>query len=99
VAFNANFTSAVRLDDGRLQVNGESKPADGSPKIHVALVYKGEMRSAEATDPQSVPWQALFDEGTTPFAHGEDVLVVGVAERDEPLEPFVWQGGFTIEGK
>jgi hypothetical protein len=99
MAFNANFTSAVRLDDGRLQINGESKPSDGSTAIHVAVLHDGELHSKSVPDPQSAQWDVAFDEGKTPFARGEDVLVVGVAERARPLEPFVWQGGFTIEGK
>jgi hypothetical protein len=99
MAFNANFTSAVRLDDGRLQINGESKPAAGSTAILVSLVHEGEMRSASVPDPQSAQWDVTFDAGKTPFTRGEDVFVVGVADRDKPLEPFVWQGGFTIEGK
>ncbi len=99
MAFNSNFTHVRLRDDGALSVGGQSVPRDGTDAILVSLVHgSDEPRSAPVADPQLDDWEAVFPAGATPFATGHFVFVIGVARRAH-RDPFVWQGGFEIQGQ
>jgi hypothetical protein len=98
MAFNANFKRVNVLEDGALEVVGESLPSDGTDKILVSLVHGADMRSQPVKDPKLKPWTVDFADDVSPFAIGDEVFVVGVAHR-VGHDPFVWQGSFEILAK
>jgi hypothetical protein len=97
MAFNANFTEARMAEDGGLLVKGNSQPNHGASQILVSLAHGGKLHAAPVGDPHAEPWTATFTAAKGPFAAGEDVFVSGMAVRQAPHDPLVWQGGFTIK--
>lgn len=104
MALNSNFTRVILDDDpstgGRaLFVEGISDPPGATSEIFVALPHNGELLTAPVDNAGLNPWEAKFPEGDTPFQTGDDVFVVGVATRQSPCDPFVWQGSFEIKSR
>lgn len=104
MALNGNFTRVtLGVDDETggtaLFVEGRSEPPDDVRDIHVALPHGGTLLSAPVREARATDWQAKFPEGPSPFEPGQEVFVVGVAMREPPRDPFVWEASFTIESR
>jgi hypothetical protein len=104
MGFSGNFTGVTLGDDEAdggtaLFVEGRTDASEVPDAIHVVLPRGAELLSASVEAPGLTDWEAKFPDGTPPFNVGDDVFVVGVAERPAPQEPFVWQGSFTITSR
>lgn len=101
MAYNHNFTH-VELGTGAgatvLFVGGTSDPPEDVIELSVAMPRNGALLTSTLEEP-GADWEAQFDEGEPPFEIGEDVFVVGVALRESPRDPFVWEANLTIESR
>jgi hypothetical protein len=100
--FSSNFTR-VSLGDNpagetAMFVEGRTdNTAEPPQSIHVIVPHNGEPLTGTVEDPTLTDWEVMFPDGNPPFAEGDTVFVIGVAMRDEPHDPFVWEGSFALE--
>jgi hypothetical protein len=104
MSFSGNFTrvslGANPAGESALFVEGRTDNTAEPPRsIHVILPHNGEPLTATVDRPDVTDWEVMFPDGDPPFAAGATVFVVGVAMREEPHDPFVWEGSFTLEAK
>jgi len=104
MGFSGNFTRISLGDnpDGGTAVFVEGRTdntADPPKSIHIVVPRNGQPLTATVEDPTLIDWEVMFPDGNPPFAEGDTVFVVGIAVRDEPHDPFVWDGSFTLEPK
>ena len=102
--FSSNFTRVSLGDDPdggtAMFVEGRTDDTAEPPKsIHVIVPHNGMPLTATVENPTLTDWEVMFPNGRPPFAEGDTVFVVGVAMRDEPHDPFVWDGSFALEPK
>lgn len=100
MSFNKGFTKVNLLPDGTLTVHGTSdQVVSADDEIHVTILPPrgGDLRTEQLpAGKHTIRWEVSFPNATPPYAVGDDVVVVGVAIRPEPCDPFVWNGSFTI---
>ena len=105
MGFSGNFTGVTVGDDPdvagakALFVAGRTDATDAPNAIHIMLPQGAVPQIASVRAPGQTAWEVKFSNGNPPFNVGDEVFVVGVATRDAPHDPFVWEASFKLATK